>query len=150
MAISISDPISLAFNRAKYITFQPFNVGKWFTLGFVAFLATLDQGGGGNINTPGGGGGGGPAPAPAPGPVPGPGRGPAPAPWPGPASSTPDPFEDFGQWLSDNLGLVILGVVVGLAVLIGLWLLILWLSSRGKFMFLEGIARNTYDVVAPW
>lgn len=36
MSISVIEPISAAMARAKYITFQPFNLGKWFVLGFVA------------------------------------------------------------------------------------------------------------------
>jgi hypothetical protein len=31
-----------------------------------------------------------------------------------------------------------------------LWLLFLWLSSRGKFMFLDGVVTNRAAVVEPW
>ncbi|HUT23490.1 MAG TPA: hypothetical protein VM492_04020, partial [Sumerlaeia bacterium] len=31
-----------------------------------------------------------------------------------------------------------------------LWVLFTWLSSRGRFMFLDGVARNAGAVVEPW
>jgi hypothetical protein len=55
--ISITRPIGDAIERTKWILFQPFDLGKWFILGFCAFLAGLGEGGGGsgsNFN-PGGG-----------------------------------------------------------------------------------------------
>ena len=129
MGISVTDPIGWAIARAKWITFQPFNFGKWFTLGFVAFLANLDQGGF-SFNFPGQGGGGGGTR----------GRGTPPA----------DPFEDVWEWISAHAAeAVLIGLVIFL-VIAALWLLILWLSSRGQFMFLEAVAHNTYEVVAPW
>lgn len=134
MAISITEPINLAFNRAKFITFQPFRLGKWFTVGFVAWLASLGEGGGANF--PNVGGGGGPTPAPAPGPA--------------PAPSPPGPFEDFGQWVSANLTIVIVVGVVGLLLIVALGLVLTWINSRGKFMFLDAIAHDTAEVVAPW
>jgi hypothetical protein len=133
MAISVTDPIGRAISRAKLITFQPFDLGKWFTFGFVAFLATLDEGGGG-ANFQGGGGGG-------PGPV----RGPGPATGP-----TTAPFDEVRDWISSHLaGVILIGLLVVLLVL-AMWLVLLWLSSRGKFMFIEGIANDTYEVKAPW
>src|SRR5688500_14349967 len=108
MAISITDPIERAIKRAKLITFGPFNLGKWFTLGFIAFLATLDEGGGNaNFNTPGGG-----TTPPAPGPGPGPGGrpGPGPATWPAGSTSAPGStsppggfFDDPFAWISTHV-----------------------------------------------
>lgn len=43
MRLSISEAINQAFTRAVLVTFQPFDLGKWFVLGFVAFLASLGQ-----------------------------------------------------------------------------------------------------------
>jgi hypothetical protein len=37
-----------------------------------------------------------------------------------------------------------------LAVIVGLWLLVLWLNSRGQFMFLYCVAQNKAEVVNPW
>ena len=129
MAISVTDPIGRAISRAKLITFQPFDLGKWFTLGFVAFLATLDEGGGASFQ---GGGGGGPTP-------PGPTSGPATA-----------PFDEVRDWVSSHLPAVILLALLVVLLVLAIWLVLLWLCSRGKFMFIEGIANNTYEVKAPW
>lgn len=46
--ISITGPIQPALDHTKRILFQPFSLGKWFVLGFCAFLAHL--GGGGSLN----------------------------------------------------------------------------------------------------
>jgi hypothetical protein len=54
------------------------------------------------------------------------------------------------QWILQHLTLAVL-VGVGVLLLVTvLWLVLLWLSSRGKFMFLAGVARNRSEVVAPW
>ena len=45
MNISVTAPLEQALRRAKLITFQPFDVSKWFALGFTAWLATLGEGG---------------------------------------------------------------------------------------------------------
>jgi len=138
MAISIIDPISSAAGRAKYITFQPFNIGKWFVLGFVAWLATLADGGGGGggsgFNYSGGRG------RPGFG-----GRGPGFGTW-GPTRDV----HDFVQWCSANLSEVLVFCFLALLIVVGLGLLITWISSRGHFVFIEAVANNTCAVVDPW
>ena len=41
MRVSVTEPLGLAITRATQITFGPFDLGKWFVLGFSAWLATL-------------------------------------------------------------------------------------------------------------
>jgi hypothetical protein len=41
--ISVIDPISPAIDRVKLILFQPFDLAKWFVIGFCAWLAYLGQ-----------------------------------------------------------------------------------------------------------
>jgi len=66
MPISVVDPIGDAFNRLGRILFRPFSIGKWFVLGFCAWLAYLGEGGGtGWTGGPPGGGGGGPPTMPS-------------------------------------------------------------------------------------
>ena len=123
MHISVLDPIGRAIERTSQILFKPFDIGKWFTMGFCAFLAYLGEGGGGspgNFFTGRGG----------PG-----GRG-------GPAR--------IGPWIQANLSLIIACAILGLALIIGLGALFTWIRSRGKFMFLDGIVRNHGAVVEPW
>lgn len=135
MAISVTDPIGRAINRAAYITFKPFDLGKWFVLGFVAWLSGLGEGGGGGFGGHGNTGGG--------------RRGPA-APFPGGTGRAAEKFHEVWGWLSAHMTEVVLIGVLIAAIVIGLSLLILWVSSRGKFMFLEAICNNTYEVAASW
>ena len=51
--ISVTTPISQAIERVRQILFNPFDLGKWFVIGFCAWLAGLGEsggGGGGNFN----------------------------------------------------------------------------------------------------
>ena len=110
--------------------FKPFDLAKWITIGFCAWLAGLGEsgGGGGNFNTGNHFGGHNGQPA--------------------------EQFRQLYHRASDfvliNLGwiipLVIFLVLLGLA----LWLLVLWLSSRGKFMFLHCVALDKAEVAEPW
>ena len=123
--VSVIDPIGPAFEKVKTILFKPFDLGKWFVIGFCAWLAYLGQGGG-----RGGGGGGG-------------GRG----------GRLPDAHEAFGQakvFVLESLSWIIPvgAIVVGLIIV--LWLVLTWLSSRGRFMFLHCVAENKAEVKVPW
>jgi hypothetical protein len=122
--VSVIDPIGPAFERVKTILFRPFDVGKWFTIGFCAWLAYLGSGGGG-----GGGGG---------------GRG---------GRGSYGVHEDLGQakhFVLENLHWIIPVAVVAVAVGIVFWLVFTWLSSRGRFMFLHCVAHNKAEVSIPW
>jgi hypothetical protein len=124
MAISITAPIDQAIDRTKIILFKPFEAGKWFKLGFCAFLAQL--GGGGshvNFNLPVGRGG-----VPAPTGVP----------------------PSLADWWQDNAAWLLPAIALGIIIAIALGVLLIWLKSRGKFMFLDGIVENRAAVVEPW
>ncbi|RKY53802.1 MAG: hypothetical protein DRP93_05985 [Candidatus Neomarinimicrobiota bacterium] len=128
MNISYSDPLSLAWTRMKKALFQPFDLSKWFTIGFTAFLATL-------IGGPGSGGGG------------------------NYSQNYGDNNLDWEeianfpqiawQWLMENslwFSLIIVGVVLLFIILV----VLTWLSSRGKFMFLENVIHDKAEVSKPW
>lgn len=119
--ISVIDPISKAIEKTGQILFSPFDIGKWFSLGFCAWLAFLGEGGGGT----GGG---------------GDGRGRPHA----PSMHEARHFIEANMYWLLPLGLSILAV--GLVIGLGL----LFLRCRGKFMFLNGVARNTDLIVQPW
>jgi hypothetical protein len=152
VAISATDPITPAWGRMVQMLFKPFNLSKWFTLGFCAFLAFLGEGGGANFNVPGGGGGGGSGPRPAPAPFPGPGRVPGPGPGPAPGSSGGgnESFDTFVQQAKDFLASYGIVIALALLVVIALVVVLMWVRARGKFMFLEGVAYNRAAVVEPW
>ncbi|MHC4536569.1 MAG: DUF7544 domain-containing protein [Planctomycetota bacterium] len=121
--VSVIDPIGPAFERVKTILFRPFDLGKWFTIGFCAWLAYLGSGGGG-----GGGGG---------------GRG-------GGHYDIQDGLGQAKHFVLENLYWIIPVAVVVAVVSIAFWLVLTWLSSRGRFMFLHCVAQNKAEVSIPW
>ena len=131
MSIPVINPVGEAFNRTGLVLFRPFNIGKWFTLGFCAFLAILGNTAGsvsGNFTSR----------------ISGTKR------WPSGSGSAGSFVQQAISWINHNLGMVVL---VGSAILFILLLfsaLILWLQGRGKFMFIDGIVLNRGAVVEPW
>jgi hypothetical protein len=116
--------VSQAIERVKLLLFQPFDLGKWFIIGFCAWLAHLGEAGGfqGNYNIGSRRGGG----------------------------SFHQEFERARTYVMDNLHwilpLAVALVIIGLA----LWVVFTWLSSRGKFMFLHCVALDRTEVGVPW
>lgn len=108
--------------------FRPVDLGKWFTIGFCAFLASLGEGGT-TFNFPGGGGG---------------GRG-----GPGGGNFRAE-MEQAREWLTANLYWLVPVAIGVLLFIIFLGLLFTWLSSRGKFMFLHCVATDRAEVALPW
>ncbi len=125
--ISVIEPIGMAINRTRDILFRPFDLGKWFVIGFCAFLAMLGEAGGGPGGNFGGGPGGGH----------GGGGG-------GPSTS------EIWSSVLPYLPFIIIGIVVAVTIGIGLAVLFAWLRGRGQFMFLDCIAKNAAHVVTPW
>jgi len=123
--VSVLEPIGAAFEKTKQILFQPFDLTKWFTLGFCAWLAMLGDkggGGGGNFNFQS----------------------------PGSSGNFQQQFHAAKQEIINNLPIIIaIGISVMIIVLV-LSFLFMWLRSRGQFMFLHGVARNVAEVVDPW
>ena len=126
--ISVTEPISRAIEHVKQTLFRPFDIGKWFTLGFCAWLAGLGESGGGfNFRVPGGG--------------------------HGRSSGGGTPREELERawgylvnnldWLLPLIGFfVVLGIAVGIT--------FIWINSRGKFMFLHCLALDKAEVAEPW
>lgn len=124
--IEIVAPTSRAFERMKNILFRPFDIGKWFVLGFSAWLATLLEGGG---STGGGGGG-------------------------GTDTGSGESFDDFvesaQQWIVENLALIVTVAAFVLLVVLVVLLVLTWVQSRGKFLFLDNVVNNRALVSQPW
>lgn len=118
--ISVIDPIGPAIKKVKVILFKPFDLGKWFVIGFCAWLAFLGKrGGGGGINTniPGG--------------------------------QNQAEFHQLRDFFTQNAHWIIPLIIIGIMVGIALWVVFTWLSSRGKFMFLHCVATNRAEVKIP-
>ncbi|MCP4713352.1 MAG: hypothetical protein GY869_32385, partial [Planctomycetes bacterium] len=123
--ISVTEPIGSAITATKQILFKPFDLGKWFILGFCAFLANLcDCGGpgnGGNSNRSNGG-----------------------------FRSFDETTTHVFSWFERNWELILsIGWMIAVGILM-LIVLFMWLSSRGKFMLLDGVVHNRGAVVEPW
>lgn len=120
--ISVIDPLTPAFERVKTILFRPFDLTKWFVIGFCAWLAYLGEGGGGGGGGPNFQGGGDPREA----------------------------FEKTKDFFFDNLHWIVPVAVIAIMVIVVVALLVTWLSSRGRFMFLHCVARNRAEIKTPW
>ena len=118
---------SRAFGSMKRILFEPFDIGKWFVLGFSAWLAHLLESGGayssGNYQGSG-------------------------------ASESSEEGEQaldaLIQWAEDNSGFLIATVASALIVLLAVYIVLAWVRSRGKFMFLDNVIHNRCLVKQPW
>jgi hypothetical protein len=119
--IEIFAPFGEAFELTKKILFQPFDLMKWFVIGFAAWLATFFSGGGFNYRRWKGGD------------------------WNWKAHTHGPTFSmhDAPPWV---LPLIVVGTILVLALIV----LLLWLNSRGRFMFTDCIVRNRGAIAQPW
>jgi len=123
MNIAYFEPFSRAWDRMKIALFRPIDLHKWFIIGFNAFLAKLAEGGGGQGFSG----------------------------WSEDASFRE--FLDFPnkawEWLMSHPGWFI-GIVFGGIFLIIIVIVLIWLSSRAKFMFLDNVVHDRAEVAKPW
>jgi len=129
--IGVAEPITPAYERVKQMLFKPFDLGKWFIIGFCAWLATLGESGGFNTGYHGNFGDSHHA-----------------------GAHQAESFQHFyfqaRDYMQENL-YWILPVAVFLVLLsLAIWVVLTWLSSRGKFMFLHCIALDVAEVQVPW
>lgn len=68
----------------------------------------------------------------------------------GPINRVAQRFEDGGDFEREYLALILIVGAILLAVGLSLWVLVLWLQSRGHFMFLDGVVRDRGAVKEPW
>jgi len=119
MNISAIDPITSAWNHMVRILFKPFEIKKWFVLGFCAFLAECGEGGGSGASRL-------------------------------PNSNSTTSFDEGKAWVEANFSLFLTILISGIILAILIGLLATWLSSRGKFMLLDGIVKNRGAIKEPW
>ncbi len=128
MEIQYSEPLRVAWTRARSILFQPFDLGKWMVLAFTAWLAYLFHSGGFRYTRRGSLG----------------------------HADPGDMAREMGRSLGhlrDNLLLqpgTLLLVALGMLFALLLLLVLLWVSSRMKLVFLDNVVRDRAEVVEPW
>jgi hypothetical protein len=132
MAGSPADAVSHAVERSKQLLF-PVKIEKWFALGFTVFLAQCGDGGGtGNV----------PTNFPT-------GRSSSP-PLSGSPSDLRHAFEEALRTFQSDVALYV-SLAVGTVVIgLGLWLFVLWFSSRAKLMLVESVIWDRVDVGGQW
>ncbi len=126
MASRDASPIDAAKQAFEHTRAQlfPFRFERWIALGFVAFL---DQCGRGGLRLPS-----------------------------VPSSGGNGDGNDLGAWSRDldwaagHVGLVVLLAAGALALIVGFAALVLWLNSRGIFMYLDNVASGRADISRPW
>jgi hypothetical protein len=127
MSSSYVAPLQTAWSRTRRMLFKPFRFDFWLVLGFAAFLSEgLTHSGGGG----GGGGGGGRFGMHE--------RGAA--------------FRAVVRHVAGFLLHPVWGVlIVCILTLVAIALLVfMWISSRGKFIFLDGVVHERAAIVEPW
>ena len=120
-AMSLTTALGRGWDRMVQMLFKPFDLTKWLVVAFTAWLAGLADGGGGSGSSDAEGDGGDVIVA----------------------------AESFWEWLTEHelmAGLIAVAVLL----LVALVVLVLWLSSRGKFMFLDNVVHDRALVRAPW
>ncbi len=125
---SAIDAAQAAIDHTKRHLF-PFQFERWVALGFVAFLDQCGRGGGFGNPFPSGTGGGGQG---------------------GDGSDSLPEIAGVLEWLSGNLSLVVAGTVGALTLILALTALVLWINSRGIFMYVDNVATGRSDVSRPW
>lgn len=133
MAGSAADAISPAVERSKQLLF-PIKLDKWFALGFTVFLAQCGESSGVNLPTNFGS-------PPTSGFPSGSG---------GAAGDFQRAIEDALKTFNANV-LLYVSLAIGAFVLtFGVWVFVLWFSSRAKLMLVESVVWDRVEVGAQW
>ena len=123
MRIAYFEPLSRAWDRTRVILWQPFDLANWLLLAFAAWVAgfATDTGSAAAWRVD-------------PTDV---GR----QPWDG-FDRAWDSLAASAVWLP----LVVLAIMVGVAFAV----LVLWVTSRFKFIYLDSVIRGRAEIVGPW
>jgi len=126
MGIQYIEPLSRGIARMSRALFSPFDLKKWFVIGFTAFLAGLAD-----VQMSGG------------------------FPDQSVAKRSKFDVEDVlyfpqraWEWLLNHPGWAV-GIAIGAFLLCVLVVVITWISARGKFMFLDNVVHNRSRVAEP-
>jgi len=119
--ISVVEPVNEAIQKTSLLLFEPFNLEKWFIIGFCAWLASLLQEGirgATNFNFKN-------------------------------HPATPEQTQ-ITEFIRTHIVAVVTFAAVAIIVFFAIFLVLLWLNSRGRFMFIDCLAKNKAHVIEPW
>jgi hypothetical protein len=122
--IEIFKPFGEAFELMKRILFQPFDLGKWFVIGFAAFLASLSGGMHFNFTSFNRN-----------------------QDWHWKFSSM---RHDMAPSMANLPAWVIPLVIVFVLVVLIIAVVLMWVGARGRFIFIDCIVRNRGAIQEPW
>lgn len=123
--VSVVAPINPAIEHTRNVLFRPFDLTKWFVIGFCAWLATLGRGGSRSFGNSFGN-------------------------HYDHTTTFSDQIQHARAYVLENLTWII-PVAIGLVVIgFALWVVFAWLNSRGRFMFLYCVALNRAEISEPW
>ncbi len=131
--IDFGRAIQTAWERMTIILFQPFDIGKWGLMGFIAFLATMAEGGVSFNN-----------------PLSGFNQNAKTQPYTS-FPETSHALKQFTVWISDlpSNPWLKFAICIGIGIVI-IWLVLNWVGCRAQFVFLDNIVRNRAALAVPW
>jgi hypothetical protein len=138
----VTESMGPAWERMKHLLFRPFNIGTWFSFGFIFFLQSCMEGGGGgnnlrmpNLGGNGGSGGGG-------------------------GGSSGDTGNNLAGLVHDLLGsrgpelpetgMIVIIAAIACVVAIPILILMLWLGTRGQMMAIRSVATGQSGIGDQW
>jgi hypothetical protein len=125
MRIAYFEPLSRAWERMKHILWRPFDLAKWLVLGFSCWLAGLaDSASGGGWK------------------------------WIVDENDFPGRHNFYGDTGSfEELGGALIWlplIFIVIMAIAAILVLVLWLSSRSKMIYLDNVVHNRAQIVEPW
>lgn len=118
--VSVIEPVSDAIEKTKTILFRPFDAEKWLVIGFCAWLANMLRGGFQGSNFNF-----------------------------NHHHATPGSAKVI-EFLREHIIAIGIFTTLGAVLIIGIVILLLWLGSRGQFMFIDCLAKNKAQIIQPW
>lgn len=119
--ISVIKPVEEAIEKTKILLFKPFNLEKWFIIGFCAWLANLFRQGGGSFNYH----------------------------FPSHHDASQE-WTKIVDFIRENIFLIGVVGSIAVIFIVAISLVLLWLNCRGHFMFVDCLAKNKAQIVEPW
>lgn len=116
---------SRGMDRVRELLFSPLDPTRWLVLGFGAWLANLGEGGGGGMG------------------------------WQNHATGNrrlglAETWREATTWVDSNLAWLIPASLAILLLVAAVVVLVVWLSSHGRFIFLHQVATGRDEIALPW